>query len=231
MSKTPGIPYAAVLFFEDLRRNNTREWFAENRHYYDNVIVPALSEVLLWLWDNIRELYPDYTALPKVNKSFFRIFRDIRFSKDKSPLKTNTGLLIYRRTRKDSPFVYLHLAPEEVFWACGSHNPSMELVRRYRTWAAEPQNNARLGRELERLRGRYTVNEPQMKRIPREYKDRELEYPELLLYKGVHVSQSREPGPWLEEEPWLQDVVRLCRDCRPFMELVEEWTAPTGGKK
>jgi len=224
MGKPPGIPYAVVLFFEDLRRNNTREWFAENRHYYDNVIIPVMTEVLLWLWDGIKVLYPDYTALPKVNKSFFRIFRDIRFSKDKSPLKTNTALLIYRRTRKDSPFIYLHLDPEEVFWGCGSHNPSPAALRCYRAWAADGENNARLGSELERLRGDYTVNEPRLKRPPREYKELELPHPELLRYKSLYLSQSRKPGPWLEEEPWLEKVVELCRHCRPFMELVEEWT-------
>ncbi len=219
----PVFPAAALSFLSDLRQNNDRVWFSENRHYYDNVIVPALSETLAYLWEGVKEAYPDYVAIPKVNKSFYRIYRDIRFSKDKSPFKTHIGVLVYRKVRKQSPFIYLHFAPEEVFWACGLYAPEMPLVRRYREWIADSQINRRLGEAIERVRERYTVNEPQMKRVPREYKDVELPYPELLRYKGIYAHQDREPGDWLETEPWLDEAIELCRYCRPFMDLIEEW--------
>ena len=218
------LPFATITFLEDLRRNNTREWFAENRHFYDHVILPSMTEVLGSIHEGIKDIYPDYLAIPKVNKSFYRMNRDLRFSKDKSPYKTQLGMLIYRRRRKDSPFFYLHFAPEECFWACGWYQPSSEAVNIWREMVSEAKLNKEVGQLLDSAREhKYLVNEPHLKRMPRDYKELRIAYPNLLRYKGIYVHQERSPGSWLEKEDWVGEAIKLFRSNEMFMRVMENW--------
>jgi len=158
-----------------------------------------------------------------VNRSLYRLNRDLRFSRDKSPYKTHCGVLIYRRDRSDSPCLYLHFAPEEVFWSNGWYAPSPAAVRAYRSWVAEPEVNRRLGDEAARVGARYPLLPPQLKRMPAEARGLELPHPELFLYKGLLTYAPREPGGWLDRQGWLQEAVEMFRFCRPFMALLETW--------
>jgi len=220
----PRLPFATIAFLEDLRQNNTREWFAENRHFYDHVIIPAMTEILAAIHDGIKDIFPDYLAIPKVNKSFYRINRDLRFGKDKSPYKTQFGMLIYRRRRKDSPFFYLHFAPEECFWTCGWYQPSPEAISIWREMVSEPKLNKKIGQLLDSARQqKYLVNEPKLKRMPREYKEARVANPELLRHKGIYIHQERPPGSWLEEEDWVSEAITLFRKNESFMRVMENW--------
>ncbi|MCK4594842.1 DUF2461 domain-containing protein [bacterium] len=223
MAGHPVFPYAGIEFFRDLSRNNTKTWFLENRHYYDHVILPALREILAWVWEQVGGEFPGYIADPRVNKSLYRINRDIRFSKDKSSYKTYNGLLIYRGNRKDSPCLYLHFATDEVFWTNGWYSPSPVAVRAYRRWIADPKVNKKFGDEVARVQKRYPLMRPQLKRMPAEARGLELPHPELFLYKGLVTYDPREPGDWLERQGWLEEAARMFRYCRPFMNLLGEW--------
>jgi uncharacterized protein (TIGR02453 family) len=223
VSEHPVFPYGGIEFFRELELNNTRTWFTENRHYYDHAILPALRGILGWLWGRIGAEYPGYVADPRVNKSLYRLNRDVRFSKDKSPYKTYNGLLIYRADRRDSPCLYLHFAADEVFWTNGWYAPSPAAVRAYRRWIADPKVNGRFGDEVARVNERYPLMKPHLKRTPPEAKGLGLPYPELFLYKGLVTYDPREPGDWLQRQGWLEEAVEMFRYCRPFMKLLDSW--------
>mgnify|MGYP000600212678 CR=1 FL=1 len=119
-----GFTPAALQFLEDLAKNNTREWFAEHKPDYEHL----LKNPSLGLVDVMNERFEDlglaFVSTPKA--SLFRIHRDTRFSKDKSPYKTNCGISFpYHARRQDgtavnSPGLYLHIAPQELFVAGGA---------------------------------------------------------------------------------------------------------------
>ena len=119
-------------FFDTLAKNNNKEWFDDNRSTYENKIkVP------------FRKLVEDVTAqlskdLPELNrdasKAIFRINKDVRFSKDKSPYKTNVAAVISRNGKKDEmyPGFYMHFGSDEIMIGGGKYFCSKEDITKIR---------------------------------------------------------------------------------------------------
>lgn len=118
-------------FFRDLKRNNNREWFAQNRVRYEEHVKLPLLEFIRIFEGPLHGISPHYTAIPKVGGSLFRIYRDIRFSKDKRPYKTAAGVHFRHEAGKSAhaPGFYLHLEPSQVFAAVGIWGPDTGTLR------------------------------------------------------------------------------------------------------
>ncbi len=142
------------VFLQQLRRHNNREWFMKNKNRYEELAkVPALrfiSDLSL----RIREISPWIVANPK---SLFRIYRDVRFSSDKSPYKTHIGMQFsHAAAGKDvhAPGYYLHLEPESCFAAAGCWHPdarSLAKIRDAIAWQQDDWRKVRRGVELSEL--------------------------------------------------------------------------------
>jgi uncharacterized protein (TIGR02453 family) len=118
-------------FLKDLESNNTREWFEKNRDRYELTRKKFLAVAELLIHE-IRKFDAEIPALsPK--DCVFRIFRDVRFSNDKRPFKTNYGCFIARGGRK-SGFAgyYLHIQPGECFVSGGIYMPPPEHLQAIR---------------------------------------------------------------------------------------------------
>ena len=118
-------------FLTELKANNNRDWFNENRNQY----VKAKSDfedLINRIIPAIHHFDPDIGSI-SAKQCVFRIFRDVRFSKDKSPYKTNMGGFIARGGRKGGfAGYYLHLDPEQSFIAGGMHMPFPEELKKVR---------------------------------------------------------------------------------------------------
>ncbi len=128
-----------VDFLKKLEKNNNREWFTANKKLFENANnnVIALTDDLI---GRIAKFDPDVAGLdPKT--CIFRIYRDVRFSKDKSPYKTNLGAFISPGGRKTmSPGYYFHVQPGMFFAAAGKHLPdAAELLKIRTSIAADPK--------------------------------------------------------------------------------------------
>ncbi|MDF1567344.1 MAG: TIGR02453 family protein [Spirochaetaceae bacterium] len=131
MSNQVRLPADLFDFLRDLERNNDREWFAANKERYEeSVRDPALAFIAA-IGPELRKIVPHFQAIPRAQGgSLFRIYRDTRFGKDKTPYKTNTGLHFRHEAGKDAhaPGFYVHLAPGEVFFGAGLWRPAGEVV-------------------------------------------------------------------------------------------------------
>ena len=74
-----------LRFLADLKENNSKEWFDPHRDDYDKYVMEPSREFVIDMGDRLREVIPGIVAAPRVNQSIFRLNRDTRFSKDKSP--------------------------------------------------------------------------------------------------------------------------------------------------
>src|SRR5215471_15759570 len=113
-------------FLRDLRLNNNRQWFLANRARYESAVRNPMLEFIGDFGPRLRSISRHYVADPRpIGGSMFRIHRDVRFSSDKSPYKTNAGANFHHAAAKDvhAPGFYLHLAPGEVFVASGVWKP------------------------------------------------------------------------------------------------------------
>lgn len=120
-----------LMFLGDLKQNNNREWFAENKKHYENA-----NKSLLKLVDQVIPIvqHIDSTVGDLVAKDcIFRIYRDTRFSPDKTPYKTNMGAYFARGGRKSVyAGYYMHLEPGGSMLAGGIWMPEPEVLKRIR---------------------------------------------------------------------------------------------------
>lgn len=123
------LPDDLFEFLADLADNNERAWFKAHQDRYEASVREPSLEFIRQFEPHLHAISPHYVAAAKkVGGSMFRIFRDVRFSKDKSPYKTHTGIQFRHERGKDvhAPGFYLHLAPNEVFVGVGVWQPGKD---------------------------------------------------------------------------------------------------------
>ncbi|MDZ4658441.1 MAG: DUF2461 domain-containing protein [Bythopirellula sp.] len=131
----PGFPEGLVPFFRELAKHNNRSWFEANRARYEaDVREPALAFITA-MAGPLSKISPNFVAIPKkVGGSLMRIHRDVRFSKDKKPYKTNLGIHFRHAAGKDvhAPGFYFHVDPQDMFLGAGIWHPDSEALSRIR---------------------------------------------------------------------------------------------------
>ncbi|MGH2811827.1 MAG: DUF2461 domain-containing protein, partial [Actinomycetota bacterium] len=122
-------------FLEDLRANNNREWFQANRGRYEEFVREPFLAFIADAGPQLRKLSRHVNADPRPSGgSLFRMHRDVRFSKDKRPYKTNAGASFNHDAGKGvaAPGFYIHLASGESFVAGGMYMPDSKALRSIR---------------------------------------------------------------------------------------------------
>lgn len=120
-----------VSFFEDLEKNNHKEWFDENRKRYEKEIKNPFKAFIGDLILAIQKFDPEIMIKPK--DAIFRINRDIRFSKNKQPYKNNVAAFISRVSKKEQfPGYYVHLDAEGIWLGGGLYDLSTENIYKVR---------------------------------------------------------------------------------------------------
>ena len=125
-------------FLSELADNNDREWFAENKNRYETDVKDTSLGFIEDFASHLEKLSPHFMA---TNRSLFRIYRDVRFSKNKSPYKTHAGIHFRHERSRDAhaPGYYLHLEPGSVFAGMGIWHPDSKALRAIREHiVAEP---------------------------------------------------------------------------------------------
>jgi len=122
----PQFPAAGLTFLRKLKRNNHREWFLENKQTYEEYVRQPMIELVNALAPEFATFAPEIVATPKV--SLYRIYRDTRFSKDKSPYKTHVAAGFPHRGlgKNQGAGFYLHITPNEFLIGGGLYSPETE---------------------------------------------------------------------------------------------------------
>lgn len=150
---SPYLTPAAFDFLRDLAANNDRAWFKDNKDRYHGAVRDPMLRLIEDFQPRLRSINKHFIADPKpVGGSLFRIHRDTRFSKDKSPYKTNAGAHFRHESAKDAhaPGFYFHLEPDNCFAAAGlwhPDGPTLGLIRdsiigRSRAWKEITKSDA-----------------------------------------------------------------------------------------
>jgi uncharacterized protein (TIGR02453 family) len=125
-SNLPQFPVAGLAFLRNLKRNNRREWFLKNKPTYEEYVRQPMIELINALALEFATFAPEIVASPKV--SLYRIYRDTRFSKDKSPYKTHVAAGFSHRglEKNQGAGFYLHITPSEFLIGGGLYSPQTE---------------------------------------------------------------------------------------------------------
>ena len=130
-----GLGPKALPFFKALKFHQSREWFEANRKVYESAVKGPLGDLV----EDVAERLAKAKIPIKGDRksSLFRIHRDVRFSANKDPYKTNSGVVLTRSGNKNDPgLLYFHLSPEECFFAAGFYQPDPDKLARLRGAAA-----------------------------------------------------------------------------------------------
>ncbi len=134
-------------FFRKLEQNNNREWFEIHKPEFK-----ALEAEVKQFGEALKEQLNQHDSVDRFK--LFRVYRDVRFSKNKTPYKTHFGLTWHRTKPELRGGYYLHLKPNDVFLACGFWDPNPADLKRIRQEI-----------DLDGDEYRTLINEPDFKRI------------------------------------------------------------------
>ena len=132
---TPYFTKQTFTFLSNLSDNNTREWFDEHKQDYENFVREPALDFISDMAETMPLVSPHFRALPKkVGGSLMRVYRDTRFSRDKTPYKTNIGIQFRHEVGKDihAPGYYVHIAPDECFVGAGLWHPESDALFKIR---------------------------------------------------------------------------------------------------
>lgn len=167
-------------FFKELAANNNKEWFDKNRKRYEHVVREPFKKFVTELISAMTRQDPELDLDAK--DAIFRINRDIRFSKDKTPYKLNNSAIISPKGRKDKnyPGIYIEFGPEKLAFYGGVYMPDSKQVEKIRThFINNPEEASALLNDPEFKRTFGEVHGEKSKRIPREFRDAAAQQPLL----------------------------------------------------
>ncbi|NNE94981.1 MAG: DUF2461 domain-containing protein [Acidimicrobiales bacterium] len=157
-------------FLNELKDNNTRQWFGDNKDRYEKLIRQPALQFIEDFREPLHSISPHFEANAKtVGGSLFRIHNDVRFSKDKTPYKTHVGIHFRHERAKDahSPGFYVHLEPGNCFTGAGLWRPETKLAYEIRHYIADhPDQWAKImGRKA--FADRFELQGDSLKRPPK----------------------------------------------------------------
>jgi uncharacterized protein (TIGR02453 family) len=211
-------------FLRDLEANNDREWFHSNKErYIDTLQEPALAFISDFA-PRLARLSPHFRADARVvGGSLFRIQRDTRFSKDKTPYKTNTGVYFRHELAGDVhvPGFYLHLEPSASFAGVGIWRPRANLANRIRRAISEDPAGWKKATRSTRFTAAWSLeSEEKLQRVPREFDSGHVYADDLRLksFTAGHRLTQKE----VTASGFIAQYESLCRVAVPFMAFLCE---------
>jgi uncharacterized protein (TIGR02453 family) len=161
-----------LAFLGELEENNDRDWFAANKHRYETDVLEPALRFIAEMAPRLEAISPHFVALPqRTGGSLMRIHRDVRFSSDKRPYKTNVGIQFRHVLGKDvhAPGFYVHLEPGVVFVGAGLWRPEPEPLAKIRdAIVAQPKRWAALCADIA-FQHDWELGGDSLKRPPRGY--------------------------------------------------------------
>jgi uncharacterized protein (TIGR02453 family) len=214
---TPGL----FRFLRRLERNNKREWFEKNKAKYVELVKEPMLRFIADFGPRLRKISPHVVADPRPNGgSMFRVYRDVRFSKDKRPYKTVASAQFRHEAGRDvhAPGFYLHLGPHEVFTGAGIWHPDGKALAKIRTAIAdEPAAWKRL-LASKAFRQTLRLGGDSLKRAPRGF-DPEHPLVEDLKRKDFFVNVDLDEDIACAPD-FLDRFTKHCRAAAPFMKFL-----------
>ena len=212
-------PQNTVSYLKKLSKNNNREWFEEHRDSYNSDFLEPLFQFVVDMGDKLYKLDPEISAIPKIDKSIFRLHRDVRFSKNKEPYKTNAGVLFWNNSlpKKESFGFYFHLEPKKFFLGCGNYVFSKDGLKKFRDAVADPFGGKELDKTIRKIfrKGNYKLGGKHYKKVPRGY-DPESPRADYLLHNGIYTFYESHNLKEIYDKDIIDFTFKIFKDMLPL---------------
>jgi len=185
-----GFPDLTFKFLRGIARDNSKSFFEAHRDDYEAGYVEPAKELVVALGPKLQKISKNISFEPRVNGSLFRINRDVRFSKDKSPYKTHLDLWFWDGDRRgwDSPGFFFRMFADRVMLGAGMHHFEKPALEAYRAAVLDDKKGKALARAIaEAERSGAKVGGATRKTVPRGL-DPEHPRAQLLLHEGLFAT-------------------------------------------
>ena len=199
-------------FLAELEQNNEKAWWEDNKQRYIDVIREPAKAFIEDFEPRLHELSPHFVADTRTNGgSLMRPYRDVRFSKDKTPYKTNVGIQFRHEAGKDvhAPGFYIHLQPGENFAGVGMWHPEAAVARRVRQHIYDNPDQWKKATRADAFLDDWDLEpdeDEMLKRVPKEF-DPEFEYADELRMKSF-IAGGRLSRDEVTAESFDADIAR-----------------------
>ena len=210
-----------LRFLRALRRHNNREWFRGHKSDYEAHVRGPMTVVIDRLRTDLPAFAPDLVASPKV--SMYRIYRDTRFSRDKTPYKTHASAIFPHRAlpKHAGAGLYFHVAPDHVLVGAGLYAPEPGHLYKLRTHVASNTKRFRAIVESPRFRRSFgEINGQRLKRVPRGF-DADHPAAEYLKLRQFLAGTER-PPEFATGARFYGSLRRLFEELAPFVTFLNE---------
>ncbi len=216
-----GFTPETIRFLRELEKNNNRDWFNENKARYEEHVLDVALRFIESMQEPLAEFAPHFNAVPKrMGGSLMRVYRDTRFSKNKTPYKTNIGIHFRHEMAKDvhAPGYYVHIEPDEVFLGVGLWRPESGALQSIRETIAEKPKKWLAVRDDKAFRRYFHLTGSSLKRPPRGFDKahpqiEDLKRKDFIAARNLTVDDVLKPR-------FRQTVVTSFRSATPFMRFL-----------
>ena|GEM_PF-20467 len=216
-----GFNRSLMKFLVELKANNNRDWFQENKPRYEAEVLTPSLEFIRAMGPLLKKISPELIASDKrVGGSLMRVYRDTRFASDKTPYKTNVGIHFRHEMGKDAycPGLYLHIAPEECFLGAGIWHPDSATLKKIREAIDERSKDWKRARDNKKFNEHFELAGEKLKTSPRDYDKDHPMIEDLRRKDFIGVKAIRESEVFKKD--FLAESVAAFVAAKPLMKFV-----------
>jgi uncharacterized protein (TIGR02453 family) len=217
-----GFPEEGLRFLSELDENNNRDWFQEHKDQYQQYVLAPTQDFVYALGERLRDVSPGirYDERASGGGSILRIYRDLRFSKDKTPYNPNVRVVFWEGAgkRMETPSFFVRIQSDGVGIYAGMHVFPKPFLAAYREAVVDDELGGRLEAAMTAVReaGDYTLGGEHYKRVPRGY-DADHRRADLLRYNGLWAHTAASLDATLITTPALLEAcLEHCRNMAPL---------------
>tara|TARA_B110000046_G_C13003400_1_gene403227 strand:+ start:1779 stop:2471 length:693 start_codon:yes stop_codon:yes gene_type:complete len=221
-----GFNKEGIKFLRNLEKNNSKVWFEDNRHIWEKNILAPNKAFIEDMGETLQILVPTIKALPKVSGSLFKIYRDVRFSKNKIAMKDKIGLMFWQGLghRMQSSSFYMHYTKEKYFVATGIRTLKSPLLKTYRAYIKNEKNRISLHIILEDLKAKgYNATQAKYQRIPKDFTE-DIHYAYLTKLDSLFAYIEYEIDDIFYSVELLDKLFKVYNDMKDLQKWVYEMT-------
>ncbi|TNE38879.1 MAG: DUF2461 domain-containing protein [Alphaproteobacteria bacterium] len=218
-----GFPKELLTFYAELKENNNRDWFNRNKQRYKDVVIYPMCDFIEAMAPRLEAIAPMYIADPRPNGgSMFRIYRDVRFSRDPRPYKEHLACQFRHQAGRDAhaPGYYLHIALDEVRFGGGIYLPPAPVLAEIRkTIDSEPEKWAAVKNDPDFLSAFDGIRGDSLKRPPKGYS---ADHPDIedLKKKTLFITRKLPSIKGITSPNFIDQVDDALQKATPFMRFI-----------
>lgn len=217
----------ALPFLESIRKNNSKEYFEAHRDEYEQYILNPSKAFVVEMGEHLMALEPTVDAEPKINRSLFKMYRDVRrMGENKEPMKSKIGIIFpqggWSGCRLQKSSFYLHFSPDELFVAVGVRWFNKPMLDAYREYIGDEKRRVALDEMLKKINALgYSIMGREYKKYPKGFTP-QMKSVDLSLHKGMATYKILEPEIIEDGDKLIDTLYKIYEDMLPLQQIMYE---------